>query len=207
MTHFCKIRRLFSPENLLDLDDIALLLSAAREQILHSDYVVIGSISVIASSLNHKIPPRMLSSNDFDCYPINDPVRAFDLTETLGEGSSFQKKNGFYLDPVSPNLATLPNDWESRLNVLKLNNGITLRCLDPNDATISKYARGEPRDREWIRAGIEQSIISTDIVRQRLKVTIFLDSEEEAAAIRRFDEDAAWFKETLNKQDSVSSPE
>lgn len=28
------------------------------------DYVVIGRISVIASSLNHKIPPRMLMSND-----------------------------------------------------------------------------------------------------------------------------------------------
>jgi hypothetical protein len=191
----------------LDLDDIALLLSAAREQILHSDYVVIGSISVIASSLNHKIPPRMLMSNDFDCYPINDPVRAFDLTGTLGEGSTFHKANGFYLDPVSPSLATLPTDWESRLNVLKLNNGITLRCLDPDDAAISKYARGEPRDREWIRAGIEQSIISTDIVRQRLKETIFLDGEEETAAIKLFEEDAAWFKETLNKLDSGSSAE
>ncbi len=53
---------------------IALLLSVAREQILHSDYVVIGSISVIASSLNHKIAPRMLMSNDFDCFPINDQV-------------------------------------------------------------------------------------------------------------------------------------
>lgn len=189
----------------MDLDDIALLLSAAREQILHSDYVVIGSISVIASSLNHKIPPRMLMSNDFDCYPINDPVRAFDLTGTLGEGSPFHKENGFYLDPVSPSLATLPSDWESRLNVLKLNNGITLRCLDPNDAAISKYARGEPRDREWIRAGIEQTIISTDSVRQRLKETIFLDNEEETGAIKRFEEDAEWFKETLNKPDSGSS--
>ena len=177
--------------------DIALLLSVAREQILHSDYVVIGSISVIASSLNHKIAPRMLMSNDFDCYPINDPARAFDLTGTLGEGSAFQKENGFYLDPVSPSLATLPADWESRLNVLKLNNGITLRCLDPDDAAISKYARGEPRDREWIRAGIAQSIISTDIIRQRLKKTIFLDSAEETAAITRFEEDAVWFKETL----------
>lgn len=191
----------------MDLDDIALLLSAAREQILHSDYVVIGSISVIASSLNHKIPPRMLLSNDFDCYPINDPARAFDLTGTLGEGSSFHKENGFYLDPVSSSLATLPTDWESRLNVLKLNNGITLRCLDPNDAAISKYARGEPRDREWIRAGIEQSIISISIIRQRLKSTVFLDQEEESGTIKRFEEDAAWFKELLNKPpDPESSP-
>ena len=52
-------------------------------------------------------------------------------------------------------LPTLPEGWQQRLVRLEFENGVTGWFLDPNDAAISKYVRAEPRDREWIRAGLD----------------------------------------------------
>ncbi len=177
----------------MNLDDIALLLEAARKQISHSEYVIVGSLSVMGLLReNSAIPERMLMSNDVDCYPVNDPGRAFELTGSLGQGSTFEREHGFYLDPVSPRLPTLPEDWRQRLIRVELDNGITIHCLDPDDAAISKYARGEKRDEEWIRAGIECSILSLATIRHRFSSTSFLDDREAAGARQRLAADEAW---------------
>jgi hypothetical protein len=34
-----------------------------------------------------------------------------------------------------------------------LPSGVKVKYLEPNDCAVSKYARSEPKDREWIRAG------------------------------------------------------
>lgn len=93
---------------------------------------------------------------------------------------------------MSPNLPTLPDGWESRLIEVKLDNGILLKCLEPNDAAISKYARGEVRDQEWIRAGLEASILSMATIKYRLQFTLFLDDDEERATRERIAGDEAW---------------
>jgi hypothetical protein len=62
--------------------------------------------------------------------------------------------------------------------------------LDPNDAAVSKYARGEPRDREWIRAGLEAGVLSRAIIESRLKETTFLDQQERQRALAAFAGDA-----------------
>jgi hypothetical protein len=33
----------------------------------------------------------------------------------LGQGSPFEAEHGYYLDPVSPHVATLPAGWSERL--------------------------------------------------------------------------------------------
>ena len=61
-------------------------------------------------------------------------------------------------------LPTLPEGWQQRLVGLTFENRVTGWFLEPNDAAISKYVRAEPRDREWIWAGLEAGILSTAVI-------------------------------------------
>ncbi|MBI2311538.1 MAG: hypothetical protein HYU77_03445 [Betaproteobacteria bacterium] len=63
--------------------------------------------------------------------------------------------------------------------------------LDPNDAAVSKYARGEPRDREWLQAGLGAGLLSPAIIESRMGETVFLDEQERQRALRAFAEDRA----------------
>jgi len=86
-------------------------------------------------------------------------------------------------------LPTLPAQWEFRLVRVPLGHGLTVFFLDPNDAAVSKSARGEPRDREWLQAGLAAGLPSTPIIESRLRETVFLDDEERRRAVDAFQTD------------------
>jgi hypothetical protein len=50
----------------------------------------------------------------------------------------------------------------------------------------------EPRDREWIRAGLRAGILSLPILDARFARTAFLDPPESARARKALEEDRAW---------------
>ena len=168
------------------------LFDEARRRIGHSEYVVIGSLSILGTDDDIGLPVDMTMSIDVDSYSRHDPGRIFDLARDLGEESGFHHANGYHLDPVSPKLPTLPDGWQGRMTSLE-RNGLTLWFLDPDDAAISKYARGDPNDLRWIRAGIRSGHVSLPRVRARLATTSFLDTEEAARVRERVDVDADWF--------------
>lgn len=171
-------------------DDLRRLFAEARKLSGESDYVVIGSLAALGYS--GEIPSRMAASLDVDAFGKSDPARVFELAPALGEGSPFQERNGYYLDPVSPQIATLPAGWEQRLVRIELEPGLAAWFLEPNDAAVSKYARMEPRDREWIRAGLRAAILAMPIVEARFRETEFLDAAESARARKALDEDRVW---------------
>ena len=171
-------------------DDLRRLFAQARKLTGETDFVVFGSLAALGSA--GKIPPRMATSVDVDAFGKNDPSRIFELAGALGQGSSFDAENGYYLDPISPRVATLPEDWEQRLIRIELEAGLAAWFLEPNDAAVSKYARMEPRDREWIRAGLKASILSLPIIEARFKQTAFLDAAESGRAGRALEEDREW---------------
>lgn len=174
----------------MNVDKAFKLFKEAKARCNLGDFVVIGSNSVIAyASSGEDIPDDMTRSIDFDAWTLEDPARIFELMKALGEDSDFHKQEGIYLDAVSPTTATLPEDWRNRL-VKAERDGVRLWCLDPNDAAVSKYARGEPRDLRWIRAGIAAGLISVPTVRLRMKRTFFVDEAEEKRAWGHFEEDA-----------------
>ena len=173
----------------VELNDLHKLFAEAKKLTNHSEFVVVGSLSILGVVQGNAVPPRMLMSIDVDCYARQDPERIYDLKKALGEGSPFEAAHGFYLDPISPKLPTLPEQWEYRLLRVPLRDGIVIFFLDPNDAAVSKYARCEPRDREWIRAGLEAGLISAPIVASRFQQTVFLSSEEQKRAINALAED------------------
>ena len=173
-------------------DDLRRLFAQASKLSGETDFVVFGSLAALGYT--GEIPPRMAMSIDVDAFGKSDPPRIFELARALGEGSPFQAENGYYLDPISPRVATLPADWERRLVRAELEPGLTAWFLEPNDAAVSKYARMEPRDREWIRAGLKAGILSLPILKKRFAQTAFFDATENARARKAFDEDRQWLR-------------
>lgn len=173
----------------VELKDLQKLFERAKDLTNHTEFVVVGSNSVLGVPRDNDLPARMTMSNDVDAYTRGDPGRIFDLEKQLGQGSPFELENGYYLDPVSPTLPTLPNSWESRLFTIRFENNLVLHFLDPNDAAVSKYARCEPRDREWLQAGLASGVLSPAVIAYRMQETVFADDEERARAVAALEED------------------
>lgn len=163
------------------LQSLLHLLSAARAALGHTEYVVIGSLSILALEDVAPIPEGMSMSIDVDAYTRQDPGRIFDVQDLLGENSAFHCDHGIYLDAVSPALPTLPEGWESRM--LKVErDGLVVWFLHPDDAAVSKLARLDANDVRWVRAGIAARLISPPMVKAHFRTTRFADADEENRA-------------------------
>ncbi|MEO7640923.1 MAG: DUF6036 family nucleotidyltransferase [Ramlibacter sp.] len=166
----------------MNADALFALLSEARTLCGHADYVVIGSLSVLGMEDVAAIPADMTMSIDADCWTLSDPGRIDDLRPALGEGSDYHRAHGIYLDPVSPQLPTLPAGWEARL-IPVVRQGVVAHFLEPHDAAVSKLARGEERDLRWARAGARANLLSLATVALRMKTANFYDKDEQATAL------------------------
>src|SRR5207248_5154510 len=92
------------------------------------------------------------------CFPRNatfiPPTRvqaAGLLASQLGPASVFARQHGFYVDVVTPGIATLPDGWERRLKPLQVGT-ITAFCLDLDDLVVSKLAAGRLKALEMVGA-------------------------------------------------------
>lgn len=167
----------------MELSHLETLFTEARRLSKQSEFVVVGSLSILGIvRRSADIPARMLMSIDVDCYSKADPGRIFELSGQLGQGSRFEAEHGYYLDPISPDVLTLPDQWQHRLVRVPLDGGIVIFFLDPNDTAVSKYARCDVRDREWIRAGLQAGLLSAAIIEGRFRDTAFLDAAESERA-------------------------
>jgi len=173
-------------------EDLRLLFARARDLCGETDYVVFGSLAVLG--LAGEVPPRMAVSLDVDAFAKGDPGRIFELASALGQGSPFEAEHGYYLEPISPRVATLPAGWEERLLRIQLEPDLVAWFLEANDAAVSKYARTEPRDREWIRPGLRAGVLSMAIIEARVRQTTFLDAIESARARQALEEDRRWLR-------------
>jgi hypothetical protein len=173
-------------------EDLRRLFARARELCGETDYVVMGSLAVLGHA--DEVPVRMAASIDVGAYTRHDPGRVFDLTPLLGQGSPFEAEHGYYLDPIAPGVATLPGGWPERLVRIQLGPDLAAWFLEPNDAAVSKYARMEPRDREWIRPGLRAGVLSPAILDARFAVTSFADALESARARQALAEDRRWLE-------------
>ena len=177
----------------MKVDDIDRVLSAIRDASGLDEFVVVGSLSALGVT-GEPLPPRMTWSMEVDAYPERDPGRAQEFSAAFGENSTFHQAYGYYFDAVSPDLPTLPEGWEQRMLKQVLPSGVKVKYLEPNDCAISKYARSEPKDREWIRAGIEAGILSLPTIEYRMRETLFMDADEHNKAKTALAQDKAWFQ-------------
>ena len=186
--------------NLEQLDTLLGEISRAKGV---NEFVVAGSLSVLGLIQQRIALNKMLASIDVDAYPEHDPKLTDELGKLWGQGSEFERKHGYYYDAVPPELPILPDGGRARMIPLKLPSGVHVKFLEPNDAAISKYARGEAKDRQWIREGLRQSILSLATIEYRFRETPFLDQEEHDRAETLIGDGRVWlgsiFKDGENK--------
>jgi hypothetical protein len=108
-------------------------------------------------------PTEVLLSQECDIYPRNNPAAANLIEAQLGRRSGFARRNGFYADVVTPEIASLPAGWERRLKPLFAGH-TTAFCLEVHDLVVSKLAAGRLKDFEFIGALLPRQLVDPIIV-------------------------------------------
>jgi hypothetical protein len=130
------------------------------------EFFLIGSQAVHAES--DRPPAEVLLSQECDLYPRTRPECAELLNRKLGRNSPFARKNGFYVDVVTPEIASLPEGWEKRVKPLRVGR-ITAFCLEIHDLLASKLAAGRLKDLELTGAILKQRRAKPPTLRARVQ--------------------------------------
>ena len=132
------------------------------------DIVIVGSQAVLGQFPS--APPELLVSNEADVFPRNRPEQADLIDGSIGELSPFHETFGYYAQGVSPETATLPAGWESRLIAVHNANtrGATGWCLEIHDLALSKYVAGREKDHEFLVAAIKHELVEREVLVQRV---------------------------------------
>ena len=165
----------------MNREQLHALLTQAKAIVHHTDFVIVGSLSILGAVSD---PPRtMVMSIDVDTYLKNDPQRTYELAQALGHGSAFEDEFGYYLDPVSPSLPSFPEGWQERLIPLDFGD-VKAFFVQPDDVAVSKYMRGEERDLRWLLAGLKSGLLDMHTIERRIASAPALEGELPAARKR-----------------------
>lgn len=145
--------------------EVELALRTAGRIARENQFYLIGSQAVHACC--RRAPTEVLLSQECDLYPVNRPETANLLDAQLGRGSPFAQRRGFYVDVVTPELASLPPGWQSRLKILRAGR-ITALCLEVHDLIVSKLAAGRLKDLEFVGALLQRRLASLQVLRRRI---------------------------------------
>jgi hypothetical protein len=147
------------------------LIRAAGAIAADNQIVVIGSQAVLGQF--PRAPIALLASMEADVYPKNKPELADLVDGSIGEGSFFHERFGYYAQGASPQTATLPDGWESRLIPVSNPNtaGVEGLCLEVHDLAISKYVAGREKDLEFTRELARHGMTQRAVLLQRLPRT------------------------------------
>lgn len=115
-----------------------------------TEFIIVGSQAILG-----RFPdaPRVLRvSMELDIYPKFRPELSLQIEGSLGELSHFHTTHGVWADGVSPQTATLPQDWRERLVRVENENtgGAIGWCLDPHDIAFSKLAARREKDLAYV---------------------------------------------------------
>lgn len=124
------------------------------------EVVVVGSQALIVG--RDDIDRSLRSSVEFDMYSANAARWQADnpgleaseqIAGTLGEGSDFHLRHGYFVDGVDERTATLAADWRSRAVTRQVEGivGSTILAVAPcaTDIVAAKLHRGDPKDQEF----------------------------------------------------------
>jgi hypothetical protein len=111
-------------------EELKTALKAAARVTGEREFFIIGSQAVHGHC--KRAPAEVLLSQECDLYPRTRPEVAMQLARELGRKSAFARKHGFYVDVVTPEIASLPEGWETRVKRFRVG-PITAFCLDIHD--------------------------------------------------------------------------
>src|SRR5262245_361066 len=93
-------------------------LAAAAKVAGVNEFILVGSQSVHAHT--DAAPVEVLVSRECDIWAKARFEKLTIVEEPLGKKSAFAEQNGFYVDPIQPDLVLLPKDWEARLKPMRI---------------------------------------------------------------------------------------
>ena len=81
------------------------------------------------------------------------------------------KREGFFVDCVTPELAALPEGWTDRLIPFcsRKTGGATGWCLELYDLAASKLAAGRKKDLDYVQALLSCGLINSRMLKGRLR--------------------------------------
>jgi hypothetical protein len=142
------------------------VIGAAAEVTGEREIVVIGSQAILGSVRD---PPRsMLFSIEADVYPLKNPYKAIEIDGSLGDGSHFQDRYGYYAHGVGPETAVAPVGWRDRLVRVEIpprpgqTDGPVALCLEIHDLVLAKCVAGRDRDWEFARDALAADLVQVD---------------------------------------------
>ena len=159
---------------------------------------VIGSQAILLGWPD--APPVLKASPEIDAFPENaklweireaarhpgeKPEASEHINALFGEGSLFHKTHGFFIDGVDDTTAKLPADWRNRAIVRKVqvaDRAVTAIAPAPEDIVVSKLARLDEKDRDFIEAFHAARPLDADVIEKRIR-TSGLAPEVEARAV------------------------
>lgn len=162
-------------------DQLEHLIRAAGAICTSRRILVIGSQAILGA-LPRGAPARALASVEADLVPLDAPDRTDLISGSLGEGSPFHERFGYYADGVEVATARLPEGWRHRL--IRIDNpntnGYVGLCLELHDLLIAKYVAGRDKDQEFAAAVIAAGLVKRATLERRLQKTELANAQREA---------------------------
>lgn len=165
------------------LDDLERTVRALATEFKTDKVFIIGSQAILVGWPD--APVGMRISPEIDAYPEN--AKLWEVQESkvhpgveasehinglFGYGSLFHKTHGFDIDGVDENTARLPLDWQKRALVLPVQvSGRTVFAVAPcpEDLIVSKLARLDPKDREFVATYHAARPLDLPLIERRLR--------------------------------------
>jgi hypothetical protein len=107
-------------------------------------------------------------------YPLADPDQADYIDGALGDGSWFERTNGYFAHAVAPTTAKAPAGWMDRLVRVNVEPAIRGRgnpiayCMERHDMVLAKLVRGDQRDFDYAKAAMKAGLLDRSILRSRI---------------------------------------
>jgi hypothetical protein len=161
---------------------LELALNAAGRIARDSEFIVFGSQSILGTVT--RPPKACLVSQEVDLYPRNHPQAMTLIVDGLGRRSAFFRKNGFFVDCVTPDLAAFPEGWTDRLKAFRTKHtgGVTGWCVELHDIAASKLAAGREKDLNYVSALLTAKLIKPLILKNRV-ATLPVNSAHRTAIV------------------------
>jgi hypothetical protein len=148
------------------------VLRAAARIIGAPDLLVIGSAAILGSFADALLPAAATRSAEADLAPFDDPDGSLSMAieGSLGSGSPFHERFGYFADGVDLSTAIVPGGWRDRLVLYETPGSEPGRgwCLERHDLAVSKLVAGRDKDFEYVGALADAGLIDIDVVRTRL---------------------------------------
>lgn len=146
-------------------DELAHVLRASSAISNETSFVLVGSQAVLL--LLEQPPADLLVSTEIDLYPALHPEKADLIDGAIGANSTFHDTFGYHVDGVSPETASLPNDWMNRA-VFTYFGEVTAICPDLHDLVVSKCAAGRDKDADFVRILLANGSVSLTTLLERI---------------------------------------